>query len=565
MIKLIKKHGFFAIIFTYLCIVGFSHNSLVKILGNTIDSFWRASFYLFLIGGTYFLFVSIGKPKLKILLGSILIVIIGIIIRTELIGLGFVRPLRVTEFIGNSYFWSNHSWYAGWGSLLSIFFIFMPHKISSIFIANAILGSISPIIFYYLSKELFRNKKVGIYSATLWALCPLYLLISCTESYTAPALFFTILTFLFFFKFHNHSKIDYLLASLCFLGVAIKMRPEYVFLLPMYFITLWIYSKNSTSFQKTDKKQIFYSRLKSYGKANGTKLMILLFLLIITPYFVVLINNYSDLTWDTKLHGKKMDNSKWYTEYPSNYLSLAKENIKPNFRLLISNTRFLLVITRLLFAIGLLFLVWNKEKSVLFLLIFSSIVFVMYTSMHGEKLNMSAFKYLPSLLIPLILGAGYGLYQIKKMIPKKYSRVFLVIFFILVIITSYKNVKAQNLDRIQTPFYKEYQLVSTIENVDPSCDIIGNGLGSMFLFVHEFSRWYQISTIPEFKQILHSTDSNCVYYYDGYYTFEKDQEEGKSRMYNITKTKAFLKESGFNEKYSSKINDKEIFLYYLKK
>jgi len=486
-----------------------------------------------LITGTLFAILQIKKIKYKRILIPIAVILIGFLIRIHIVKLGFIRPIRATEFILYSNPANYHPMFAGWGMFLSIAFKFLPSKIHSIFIVNAVLGSISPIIVFYLVKELSKNKKIAKICAGLWLICPLYLIITTTESYTAPAIFFSLLTFLFLFKFLNKKKIPFFIISLAFLGVAIMMRPEYIYLIPIYFITLISFNTN------IDVKKI--------------KLFILIFFLLITPYFIALVNGYSSLDWDKDLHGKEIDNTKWYYNYPLQYFNLFKENIVPNLILVLFSDQDILLTTRLLFLIGSFIMIYRKDKKSVFIMTYFLIVFLTYVSMHQESFTNGEHKYLPSLLIPVIISAGYAINRLTKSLPRKKAITLIALIFILNISLSSIKISNFSKERQQSPFFEEYDKLKKIPNIKKSCLAIGNGYGSLLPFVFEFKNRAMVESTNELKSILSSNPPCAYYYYYGYYTMEKDKSEGKLRIYNTSKIKQFLAEKGFIKLYSSEM------------
>jgi len=173
--------------------------------------------------------------------------------------------------------------------------------------------------------------------------------------------------------------------------------------------------------------------------------------------------------------------------------------------------------------------------------------------MHQESFTNGEHKYLPSLLIPVIISAGYAINRLTKSLPRKKAITLIALIFILNISLSSIKISNFSKERQQSPFFEEYDKLKKIPNIKKSCLAIGNGYGSLLPFVFEFKNRAMVESTNELKSILSSNPPCAYYYYYGYYTMEKDKSEGKLRIYNTSKIKQFLAEKGFIKLYSSEM------------
>lgn len=534
----IRKHWFLLVPISWLSILILFHNKIYSIF-KPILGLWALSFYIFFSIGIYCTLTHINKLSIRTWISTFLIIVIGVIIRLLLIKIGPFRAGRAVDFIESSIPGSFSYYFAGWGIFLSIVFRFIPRKLSNIFLVNSVIGSLTPAALFLLDKEMFGNRIKALFSFILLFTSPLFVIISSSESYTVPAIFFSIVMLIFLFRFFRGKKYIDLIAALAWLGVAVMMRPEYIFLVAIFFVSFFFYNKTYP--------------LK-------LKIAFMIFLLVFTPYCIFSSKYYFQSSDDIALHGKELDKSKAYVSFPLNYLRLARTNIKQNLIMLFSASQIPLI-TMILFSISIILMIKKKSKNLLFVAIYFLIIFLMYISMHQESLIKGHFKYTPSLLCPIILGATYS---IKWVFGKINGRVLKIAFIVILVLLNGINLlkigakfQAQ---RTTSPDFQEFQLIKHLPEVNTQCTVIGTNDPSLFLYEYEFLDRIKVKSVFELKHISRNINNSCIYFYKGY-TPDYYKVEKTKQKFDSTYLNQFLVNNDFKNIFNKSINDQEILIY----
>lgn len=103
-------------------------------------------------------------------------------------------------------------------------------------IPQAILGVLSILLIYLLTKEIFKDKLIGILSAAVFSLDGLPLVLSRMGMNDIYVLFFSLLSILLFIKDKN------LLASIAF-GLALSSKWSAIYTLPILFVSHFVFRK----------------------------------------------------------------------------------------------------------------------------------------------------------------------------------------------------------------------------------------------------------------------------------------------------------------------------------
>lgn len=570
--KLIKQNYLLIIIllsYWFLVLLLVENPSLDSIMENLFPFFFHIALFYFIfitflgLSLTHHI-ITIRKINLKAIILSVLSFCVGLLARFQVFFPFFERSIlvvwvldaakhlnfQVSGPLGKSIilsFIKGGNRLYGLSLLVKFSFIFLPKTADAILIVNMVLGSLAPILMYYLAKELFKEKRISIFVSIFLFLCPSYLFISSTESYTAPAIFFSILSFTFLFKFFKTKKTLHLIISLLALCLTIFMRLEYILVIIPYFISfLYNYRK------KLSSKHIY---------------IIIIFLFLILPHSFGLLKDYSVSGKDIYLHGKVLQDDNWIKGFSSNYLRLGMQNFIPNLKVLFSNSKILIIpIILSMFAIP--FVYKKYRKQFVFISSYFWTFFLAYTFMHREGFSNSGLKYITSLIIPITLLASYGLFQLNKIIKsianKRISTIFTIIILSLFIYHSITEINELVVQNIQNPYVTEYRLLKKANlDIDKNCRLICNGRDCMLSAAYEFNaRPLKVYDWGDFEKLQNQDPENCDYFYIGYFDINMDQTEKMQRVYDIKKLRNDLELRSFMQIYNSSIdNQRKIFLY----
>ncbi|WP_430483915.1 glycosyltransferase family 39 protein [Clostridium sp. B9] len=121
---------------------------------------------------------------------------------------------------------------------------FFSNPLVVIRLINLVLSMFNVIILYFISKELFKDEKKGIWVLLISALYPpmiLYNNVYCSENLALPLLLLSV--FMFFKSINNKQNLSYLCLSGIFLSLSHLFRPNgYVFIIA-YVMYLCLYFK----------------------------------------------------------------------------------------------------------------------------------------------------------------------------------------------------------------------------------------------------------------------------------------------------------------------------------
>jgi 4-amino-4-deoxy-L-arabinose transferase-like glycosyltransferase len=85
---------------------------------------------------------------------------------------------------------------------------------------GALFGSLSVVVFFFLSLAIFRDKRISLLGATLLALTPWHVVLSRASAETIVALFFVMLGFIFIFRSYSGGKTWNIASGVFFLGLS---------------------------------------------------------------------------------------------------------------------------------------------------------------------------------------------------------------------------------------------------------------------------------------------------------------------------------------------------------
>jgi len=112
---------------------------------------------------------------------------------------------------------------------------------SGIFV-SVLFGSLSVIPMYYIALYLFRNEIFALISSLLFSFCPVIWFLSEELMTDVPSICIVLSGFAFILKWFNKQRMKYLIISSVFIGLSFLIRISNYFILPVYFMPVFINS-----------------------------------------------------------------------------------------------------------------------------------------------------------------------------------------------------------------------------------------------------------------------------------------------------------------------------------
>lgn len=532
--------------------------SILKLLGGVLGFFLSCAFLVLLI----FLIISykdIWKNlrifSFRIILFLFLIFLLGLFLRlnffylktgTDVMGMHLLYMLRDFHF---TFFPFGKT---AWVFMHKIFSLFTGTTLKGIFLPNIIFGSLTSVIIFVLTYLLFKRKMIAIVSTLLFAFSPIFLRISSTVSYTATAIFFSVLTFLFILLYiSNLSNKKFFMIALLLLYITIQTRTEYIFLIPIFFLTLLTFSTKKDN--------------------NNLKNLLCLFLIFLVPYLLSMFIYYYYFTIDDLyVQGTSIDKENLINSLIQNWIRIGKENFFKNLEILISGKE-ILQLNIFFSVIGTIICLKKWKKQFIFLGSYFLIFFFAYTFLHSGGFFQYGgdYKYIPTLLPPIVILSSVGIFSIYQKLERKVK--FLGLIFLLGILLLYGKF---SLDKITiditlanselSPRTKEFRFFENRSlDVNTNCKVLMNGWTGIFPFYYDFKENPMvIKNLSHLEIKLENLNNeSCYYFYQGYYTKEEDKKLGTSRIYDTERMINLLKENNFKQLFSYKIDKVDILLY----
>lgn len=269
---------------------------------------------------------------------------------------------------------------------------------------HAIFAFVNAICIYWIGRIFFQNKKIGIISSIFYLSSFSIFSFSLTVDYTNTAIFFAIQAIFFGALYYQKRNLIFLIPGIAASILAIGARPEYIIFGFIFFVFL--------AFFAVERKKII---LSTYS---------LLLLPKIIDSFHVFIQETSN---DPYMHGE--------TYTTPNILQRSFAMLSGHFQIFISNLGqnlgtllnfFTLTgVFSLLFLFGVLLYAINNfrkkeslkhKKPILFFALYLLILFFFYSLFHAEGL-FNGFKYISSLIPPLVVLAAIATVKLNKLIP----------------------------------------------------------------------------------------------------------------------------------------------------
>jgi hypothetical protein len=535
---------------------------LVKIL-TILDS---AIIIVFLSLIVYLIFKKINENKIKTIIISISVFLLGILFRQNIIKPRPDRWLLLTRYLSflrnydNSYDMLYNYKTRLWQIILRTFSLTKKPDLYSIFDTNIIICSILPIAIYFLikysSNKIKNINKIALIGSIASFFCMPFLVMSSTESYVAFAGLITIIPFIFLFKYLNYSNnnVDFLV-SLASLFLAINIKPEYILVLYIFFATLIFNCKSSIN-NKTNTKFLIISSI--------------LFFLIIIPSLFNFTIYYANAM---NLPGMEMieTSDSNLNNFMTTFKTFIQTKTIENFKLIIEKFS----ITTIIFSlIGIIYLLKKDKKMAFNNCLFFIIFFLGYTGLVHSSIDTRECAFMQ----PIIILFSIGIYTFYKLISKlinikKLDKIIFTITIISIIGISF----LQTFDQIN--FKKDVHRTIELEfihnknlKLNENCIFLSNGEGNSIIPYTIDSR-----SIIFFKNEneFHSTLTNlekdeCYYYTTGYYNKKEDLNEPMQRIYDDNYINIKLEKNNFKKIFEDNlpvdiddnIENKKIVIYY---
>lgn len=389
--------------------------------------------------------------------------------------------------------------------ILSIPFLIFGLGKEVAFYTNIFLGSMLSLLIFLVAYLLFKNEKVGLYSAILIGLFPIYVLNSTTLETNTASVFFILLSLVFFLSYLRSNGLKMLILTLSSFIFAIFIRLENILLLLLFLFIYLFFNKNHID------------KLKDFRFCSLVAISILL---IISCTYLFIFNLL-----------EKPAVIKYFFNEALRQIPKIPEYFNVQFIERLSEDNFYPPIMNLFIFIGLAAGIKNYRKETIFLVVFSLIFFsvVIFSllfnaplSIHPEYITQTRFYILP--LISFILFGALGIYSIKKIFSDSLKifrkkliviiipNLILIVLIFLTIFPHLSNIKRSVEVEKLNILYSELEIINALNSeLDKNCYLIME----QPIFVGEID----IKTIPTsialrnntVKTVLNKT--NCLLYF----------------------------------------------------
>lgn len=399
----------------------------------------------------------------------------------------------------------------GWTYIVKYFALVLEPTYTTAIALTALFGTLTVVASFALSYLLFRSEKIAALTSFMFAFSPSLIIVSKDGEYTAPAVFLTMAVFSALLLYARTGRLRFLATSALLLVPAIQIRPEYFFVLFVYFF--WV--------------SIFLRR-KDYRRAAA---ILLLSLLLMLPYLLTFLIKTKSNTGDFYLYGTAITERNSLGPYAKNALRLLDINFARNVLVFFENSRVMFIETFLGLA-GAWALLKSKKRSELYVLLaYFGVFFAAVALVHREGFFESWFKYIPSALAPVLLlaGAGIGGFFGSRNQWANIIFLFLVVFnSYLVLVGVYGEIE---MDKYTLAKYEEYEtLIANSNRINRSCYAVYSGEDSLIRNAVVMDTLVLKSEMEVRTFLAHRPSERCFYVYGGYFNTEVDRMEKWVRL-----------------------------------
>jgi len=403
-------------------------------------------------------------------------------------------------------------WPNGYPVTLSIPYTLFGINETAAYNFTAILGSLSVVLVFFVSYLLFKNEKIGLYAALLFALIPVHIMWSGTTAAEPILIFFTLLAVFCLLLSFEFDSLKMTALALFSLAYAIQIKAEGIFLLPIFVLMMLFLDKGLM--KKLKNHKIIF--------------LFILFFMFITPYLIHI--EYADKTDTWGADGKKFG-----FEY-------AQKNIPENFWFWVHGYPTIEhpILFTIFALIGAVFCLKKELKKFVVLSSWFLIFFLIYGFFYAGSVRYGVdVRYALNGYPSFILFAGYGIYALSKFFIKKRVNVHIFdIILVAVILSSfiyfYLPSVSTPADKIQDAYgarhYHEFALENA-KKLDENCYILSH-VPSMYLLIDKASlQTWNGQNEQRMKELFNKTD--CVIFDDGYWcTIPPYQESVCKQMFD---------------------------------
>ena len=305
---------------------------------------------------------------------------------------------------------------------------------------NAILGTLAIAVLYFLCKELFRDKKIGIFASFLLAVSPWHIALSRGAFEPNLPTLIIPLGILVFLKARANKNYMYA-AALCF-GLGLFSYYSFRVLFPAIAVILFILRKPAIAKHKTAFMMLLLFVLMAvYTMFTGASTRLIDVSIVGESSWQAL----SDDRYEAVLMGlpdtiaRIFNNKLTYvvTKFSKNYLSyfspqfLFTEGAGEATYGLVPGSGLLYPLELLFITVGLIYIIINKlYKDVSFKLILAMLVIAPVPAALATGPGMAANR--AAVMLPwLTIISAIGIYAISKRLSNKYVPVLLVGYFLV--------------------------------------------------------------------------------------------------------------------------------------
>jgi hypothetical protein len=272
---------------------------------------------------------------------------------------------------------------------------------------NAFFLFLGAFYIFFIVLILFKNKIIASISSFLYLISPILFIFSLTEDYTNPALFFSLQALFFACLYKYKGDKSYIWISIFSAILTLGARPEYIIFIALYLLFLFFFISNA--------RKIHYAS----------------FIALSIPKFVIAVNMYTNE--GRFIHGNIFDhpNLTFWHWLQHNFSSNLLGNLQGDMHALFDPATLMGVLMVLgLWGAALVIFYYKKYlKAILYFAILFFVFAFYYCFFHGEGLD-GGFKYISSLILPLIVLSAISLYEI-------YTRARYLFWAIIVLMAGY--------------------------------------------------------------------------------------------------------------------------------
>lgn len=260
---------------------------------------------------------------------------------------------------------------------------------------NIILSFINVFSIFLLVWILFKDKIIAIIASLFYAISPIIFVLSQTEDYTNLAIFFSIQALLFAAIYIYKKRISFLWLALAASILAIGSRPEYIVFAVLFILFLWLFVKKTT---------------RHY--------LIVVYILFILPLGIIALGHFiNNAPMEFPIHGQVIRSDHLISDLITSHYNIFVGNLFKNLSALLN--LYTLMGLFLAMAVLIIFFKIYKEykQEILFFILYLLIFFLYYAILHNEGMYYD-YRYIASLVIPIVILAAVGTKSLFVFKPK---------------------------------------------------------------------------------------------------------------------------------------------------